>query len=120
MPEALAAHFVRRGLLASCGVCLKVNLWRTLRCPVFGGLLAGEIMAHFARLERASCCGMHSAGNPLGPFVLGLQRLGLERIRCASRLMTVAAAVPFGIAAVLLWVKYERCVNESVDGGVYR
>ena len=29
-------------------------------------------------------------------------------------------AVPFGIAAVLLWVKYERCVNESVDGGVFR
>ena len=25
MQEALAAHFVRRGLLASCGVCLKVN-----------------------------------------------------------------------------------------------
>ena len=38
----------------------------------------------------------------------------------ASRLTTVAAAVPFGIAAVLLWVKYERCVNESVDGGVFR
>ena len=38
----------------------------------------------------------------------------------ASRLTTVAAAVPSGIAADLLWVKYERCVNESVDGGVFR
>ena len=38
----------------------------------------------------------------------------------ASRLTTVAAAVPFGVAAVLLWVKYERCVNDSVDGGVFR
>ena len=38
----------------------------------------------------------------------------------ASRLTTVAAAVSFGIATVLLWVKYERCVNESVDGGVFR
>ena len=78
---------------------------------------------------------MHSEGNPTGPFVLGLLGLGLERIRCASRvldgvypgrafgasrLMTVAAVVPFGTTAVLLWVKYERCVNESVDGGVFR
>ena len=44
---------------------------------------------------------------------------GLSRWRI-WRLMTVAAAVPFGIAAVLLWVKYERCVNDSVDGGVFR
>ena len=77
-------------------------------------------MARFARLERASCCGMHSEGNPSGPFVLGLQGLELMRIKYASRLATVAAAVPFGIAVVLLWVKYERCVNESVDGGVFR
>ena len=61
---------------------------------------------------------MHSEGNPSGPFVLGLQELGLKGI--ASRLTTVAAAVPFGIVAVLLWAKYERCVNESVDGGVFR
>ena len=27
---------------------------------------------------------------------------------------------PVGIAAVLLWVKYERYVNDSVDGGVFR
>lgn len=92
-------------------------------------------MARFARLERASCCGMHSERNPSGPFVLGLQELGLKGIKCASRVLdgvcpggafgasrltTVAAAVPFGIAAILLWVKYERCVNESVDGGVFR
>ena len=77
-------------------------------------------MAHFARLEKASCCGMHSEGDPSGPFVLGLRGLGLMRIKCASRLTTVAAAAPFGIAVVLLWVKYERCVNESVDGGVFR
>ena len=78
---------------------------------------------------------MHSEGNPSGPFVLGLLGLGLKRIRRASRVLdgvylggafgasrltTVAAAVPFGIVAVLLWVKYERCVNESVDGGVFR
>ena len=78
---------------------------------------------------------MHSEGNPSGPFVLGLLGLGLERIRRASRVLdgvylggafgasrltTVAAAVPSGAAIVLLWVKYERCVNESVDGGVFR
>ena len=99
------------------------------------GITAGGIMVRSARLERASCCGMHSEGDPSGPFVLGLLGLGLERIGWASRVLdvvypggafgasrltTVAAAVPFGIAAVLLWVKYERCVNESVDGGVFR
>ena len=106
--------------------------------PAMSGLrriTAGGIMARFARLERASCCGMHSEGNPSGPFVLGLRGLKLMKIKCAprvldgvylggafgaSRLMTVAAAVPCGIAAVLLWVKYERCVNDSVDGGVFR
>ena len=51
-------------------------------------------MARFARFDGASCCGMHSEGNPSGPFVLGLQGLGLMRIKCAFRLMTVAAAVP--------------------------
>ena len=78
---------------------------------------------------------MHSEGNPSGPFVLGLRGLKLKGIRRASRVLdgvypggafgvsrltTVAAAVPSGVAAVLLWVKYERCVNESVDGGVFR
>ena len=92
-------------------------------------------MARFAHFDGASCCGMHSEGNPSGPFVLGLLGLGLKRIRCASRVLdgvypggacgasrltTVTAAVPFGIAAVLLWVKYERYVNESADGDVFR
>ena len=92
-------------------------------------------MVRSAHFDGASCCGMHSEGNPSGPFVLGLRGLKLRRIRRASRVLdgvyiggafgaprlaTVAAAVPFGIAAVLLWVKYERCVNESVDGGVFR
>ena len=35
-------------------------------------------MARFARLEKASCCGMHSEGNPSGPFVLSLQGLGAD------------------------------------------
>ena len=30
--------------------------------------------------KGASCCGMHSEGNPSGPFVLGLQGLGLKGI----------------------------------------
>ena len=34
--------------------------------------------------------------------------------------MGFLVAVPFGIAAVLLWVKCERCVNGSVDGGFFR
>lgn len=142
---------------------------------------------------------MHSEGNPSGPFVLGLQGLGLKGLKCASRLMWSAArascvlrSVPksklmagpamsglrritgwgnngalraFGKGFVLrnafrgrpigslrprssgigadenkarfspydcsgrgpvwgrgrcLWVKYERCVNESVDGDVFR
>ena len=48
-------------------------------------------MARFARLEKASCCGMHSEGNPSGPFVLGLLGLKPMRIKCASRLMWSAA-----------------------------
>ena len=83
-------------------------------------ITAGEKIARFARFDGASCCGMRSEGNQSGPFVLGLLGLKLMRIKCASRLTTVAAAVLFGIAVVLLWVKYERCVNESVDGGVFR
>ena len=63
---------------------------------------------------------MHSEGNPSGPFVLGLLGLKLKGIRRALRLTAVTAAVSFGVAVVLLWVKYERCVNESVDGGVFR
>ena len=43
----------------------------------------------------------------------------LLKSSCPSCLLQ-AAAVPFGIVAALLWVKYERCVNESVDGGVFR
>ena len=37
--------------------------------PAMSGLqriAAGGIMARFARLERASCCGMHSEGKPVG------------------------------------------------------
>ena len=98
-------------------------------------ITAGEKIARFAHFDGASCCGMHSEGNPSGPFVLGLRGLQLRgewrasRVLDgvypggafgASRLTTVPAAVLFGIAAVLLKVKYERCVNESVDGGVYR
>ena len=71
---------------------------RALRCSVFGGLLAGKSWRASRVLD-----GVY----PGGAFG-------------ASRLMTVAAAVPFWITAVLLWVKYERCVNESVDGGVFR
>ena len=122
---------------ASC-VLRSVPKSKLMAGPAMSGLrriTAGGIMSRFARLERASCCGMHSEGNPSGPFVLGLRGLKLMKIKCASRvldgvyldgafgasrLMTVAAAVPFGIAAVLLWVKYESCVNESVDGGVFR
>ena len=48
-------------------------------------------MARFARLEGASCCGVHSEGNPSGPFVLGLQGLGLKGLKCASRPMRSAA-----------------------------
>ena len=59
-------------------------------------------------------------GKPIGPFVLGLLGLKLKGIRRALRLTAVTVAVPFGVAAVLLWVKYERCVNESVDGDVFR
>lgn len=113
-------NFVRRGLLASCGVRRKAGIRRAPSSSVFGGLLLGGKIVRFALFEGASCCGMHSEGNPSGPFVLGLQGLELMRIKYASRLTTVAAAVSFGIAAVLLWVKYERCVNESVDGGVFR
>ena len=36
-----ASRLMRSAARASCGVCLKVNLWRALRCPVFGGLLLG-------------------------------------------------------------------------------
>lgn len=81
-----------------CGMRRKENKRRPLRCPVFGGLLAGEIKARFARLERASCCGMHSGGNPSGSFVLGFQGLKLMKIKCASRLMWSAAR-----ASCVLW-----------------
>ena len=70
--------------------------------------------------KGASCCGVHSEGNPSDPFVLGLLGLKLKGIRRALRLTAVTVAVPFGIAVVLLWVKYERYVNDSVDGGVFR
>ena len=74
-------------------------------------------------------------GKPIGPLRPRSSGIKADEKKCASRvldgvylggafgasrLMTVAAAVPFGIAAVLLWVKYERCVNDSVDGGVFR
>ena len=132
-----ASRLMRSAARASC-VLRNVPKSKLMAGPAMFGLrriTAGGIMARFARLERASCCGMHSEGNPSGPFVLGLRGLKLMKIKCASRvldgvylggafgasrLMTVAAAVPFGIAAVLLWVKYERCVNDSVDGGVFR
>lgn len=74
-----------------CGMRRKENKRRPLRCPVFGGLLAGEIKARFARLERASCCGVHSEGNPSDPFVLGLLGLKLKGIRRASRIAWSAA-----------------------------
>ena len=50
--------------------------------PTMSGLLritGRKNMVRFARLERASCCGMRSEGNPSGPFVLGLLGLGLRR-----------------------------------------
>ena len=67
--------------------------------PRFSGIKADENKVRFA------------------PRVLSI---GIEMHLAASRLTTVAAAVPFGVAVVLLWVKYERCVNESVGGGVFR
>ena len=48
-------------------------------------------MARFARFDGDSCCGMHSEGNPSGPFVLGLQGLKLMKIKRASRQMWSAA-----------------------------
>ena len=78
-----------RGLRAA--ECIQRENHRVPLSSVFGGLLAGGIMARFARLEGASCCGMHSEGNPSGPFVLGLQGLGLKGLKCASRPMRSAA-----------------------------
>ena len=62
-------------------------------------------------------------GKPIGslrPRSAGIKAEEKNDALGASHLAAVTAAVPFGVAAVLLWVKYERCVNESVDGGVFR
>ena len=59
-------------------------------------------------------------GKPVGSLRPRSSGIKAEEKNGASRLMTVAAAVPFGVAAVLLWGKYERYVNDSVDGGVFR
>ena len=62
-------------------------------------------------------------GKPIGPLrprSSGIKAEEKNDALGASHLTAVTAAVPFGITAVLLWVKYERCVNESVDGGVFR
>ena len=78
---------------ASC-VLRSVPKSKLMAGPAMSGLrgiTAGGIMVRSARLERASCCGMHSEGNPSGPFVLGLQGLKLMKIKCASRLMWSAA-----------------------------
>lgn len=62
---------------ASC-VLRSVPKCKLMADPAMSGLqwiTAGGIMARFARLERASCCGVHSEGNPSGPFVLGFRRI---------------------------------------------
>ena len=72
--------------------------------PAMSGLqwiTAGGIMARFARLERASCCGMHSEGNPSGPCVLGLLGLKLKGIRRASRIAWSAARASCVLRSVL-------------------
>ena len=58
--------------------------------------------------------------NGLRAYISG--QMFASALRKSSCLLCLlqAAAVPFGIAVVLLWLKYERCVNESVDGGVFR
>ena len=43
--------------------------------------LEAPLSCSFGAADKgASCCGMHSEGNPSGPFVLGLQGLGLKGI----------------------------------------
>ena len=62
-------------------------------------------------------------GKPVGslrPRSSGIKAEEKNDALGASHLTAVTAAVPFEVAAVLLRVKYERCVNESVDGGVFR
>ena len=123
---------------ASC-VLRSVPKSKLMAGPAMSGLrritAGGGIMVRFARLERDSCCGMHSEGNPSGPFVLGLQGLELMGIKCASRLASYRSGLrcmwrfspydcsgrgPVWGRGRCLWVKYERCVNESVDGDVSR
>ena len=87
MQEALAAHFVRRGLLAFCGVCLKVNLWRALRCPVFCGLRAEEIWraSRVWKGLRAAECAQRETHR--GPSSLVFWDYGLREEWCASRVL---------------------------------
>ena len=54
--------------------------------------LEAPLSCSFGAADKgASCCGMHSEGNPSGPFVLGLRGLQLRGEWRASRLMWGAA-----------------------------
>ena len=73
-------------------------------------------------MRPAECAGKQAYGGPLRPRSSADCGWG-DMARFAPNVgcgVGFLAAVPFGIAVVLLWVKYERCVNESVDGGVFR
>lgn len=76
--------------------------------PAMSGLrriTAGGILARFARLKRASCCGMHSEGNPSGPFVLGLRGLKLRRriVRFAPRVLSIGIEMHLVLFALRLF-----------------
>ncbi len=90
-----AGHVRKRG--QPCGRQRNVGSPRGPHLMVSTSMVYGCIIDVFntenisAADKGASCCGMHSEGNPSGPFVLGLRELELKGLRCASRLMRSAA-----------------------------
>ena len=91
-----AAVSARRGPRGTCQET-RAALWAPAECGVTArsasdGVDVNGIRVHHRRLQyRKYQCGMHSEGNPSGPFVLGLRELELKGLRCASRLMRSAA-----------------------------
>ena len=91
-----AAVSARRGPRGTCQET-RAAPWAPAECGVTArsasdGVDVNGIRVHHQRLQyRKYQCGMHSEGNPSGPFVLGLQGLGLKGLKCASRLMWSAA-----------------------------
>lgn len=91
-----AAVSARRGPRGTCQET-RAALWAPAECGVTArsasdGVDVNGIRVHHRRLQyRKYQCGMHSEGNPSGPFVLGLLGLKLKGIRRASRIAWSAA-----------------------------